>query len=252
MTTGNLVLHCGGEVATAAELDLVPIPAATESYQPVGHGDITKFLKTLGGDLLTGYHLARESYGLAREGQRFFGVHVYQNDNANLGLAVGFRNSYDKSMSLGIVLGAAVFVCDNLALKGDVSIMRKHTQNVWAELETVAIACFYRATKTFHEIEAEADLMRQRALSDREASQLLGVLYGSGILTIRQLPVALSQWQEPSHLEFQPRTAWSLYNGCTHALKSSPPVTVMNQHTDLHDCILTELGIYEVSPTPGG
>src|SRR4051812_22884309 len=43
-------------------------------------------------------------------------------------LAVGIRNSFDKSLPLGFVAGNRVFVCDNLAFRSDLSVKRKHTR----------------------------------------------------------------------------------------------------------------------------
>jgi hypothetical protein len=33
------------------------------------------------------------------------------------------------------------------------------------------------------------------------------------------LPKALKEWNEPRHAEFEPRTAWSMLNAFTEALK---------------------------------
>jgi len=243
----NLILHCGGKAATLDDLDTVPIPETTETYRAVPHREVAEFLKTLGGDLLTGYHLDRESYGLAREGQRMFGVQVYRDSNQDMGMAVGFRNSYDKSMSLGIALGASVFICDNLALAGDISIMKKHTPGIWEELENLAIACFYRAVKTFRTVERDAQTMQALEIDNDQAYRFLGQLYGRDVLSVRQLPVASGEWRNPTHKIFEPRTLWSLYNACTHSLKSSPPVSVMQNHANLHDMVMNEKGLWSVA-----
>ena len=50
-----------------------------------------------------------------------------------MSLAMGFRNSIDKSMPLGICAGVTVFVCDNLALSGDFIKFRKHTSGLTDE-----------------------------------------------------------------------------------------------------------------------
>ena len=39
---------------------------------------------------------------------------------------LGLRNSHDKIFPAGIVVGAAVLVCDNLSFSGEIKFARKH------------------------------------------------------------------------------------------------------------------------------
>ncbi len=64
----GLMLHCGGKSASLGELDLIAMPQATETYQPVSHYLLARKALTITQDLLKGYVLNSESYGLAREG----------------------------------------------------------------------------------------------------------------------------------------------------------------------------------------
>ncbi len=106
----GLMLHCGGKAATLAELDLIPMPEVTETYQPVSHYLLAKKALTITQDLLKGYVLSNESFGLAREGAQMFGVLQFRGTNTEMGLSVGFRNSYDHFMVVGFASGASVFV----------------------------------------------------------------------------------------------------------------------------------------------
>ena len=233
----DLMLHCGGKPATFDELDLIPLPPATESYTPVSHHDLAFSLKTIGQDILTDYVLIGENYGLARNGNQLFAVLKFQSDNKEMAMCIGFRNSYDRSMSIGIALGASVFVCDNLALNGDIAVMKKHTKNVMRSLEDLALSTLYRSQKNFSTIIEDAGKMKGVDFSDNRAYELIGLLFGNGILTPRQLPVVRDNWLKPQYEEFQPRTAWSFYNACTEALKSSPPLSVMERHSKLHETL---------------
>ena len=230
----SLVVHAGGRVVTRDDLALVESPPATDSYSPVPHERLADTLSTIGSDILKGFALEKEQYALAREGKQMFGVLVFQNDSTELGLSIGFRNSYDKSMAIGIAIGASVFVCDNLALTGDITVLKKHTANVWASLEDTAIATLYRSQKNFESITTDAEELKRREIGDDEAFRLIGLLFGRGVLSPRQLPVVKQEWLLPSHPEFRPRTAWSFYNACTEALKSCPPLVVMEKHISLH------------------
>lgn len=234
----SLMVHAGGKYSTRDELSLVPVPEATESYTPVPHDQLAETLSTIGRDILKGYTLEREQYALAREGNQIFGVLTFRGEHTEMGLSVGFRNSYDKSMAIGIAIGAKVFICDNLALTGDITVLKKHTTNVWASLENVAISTLYRSQKNFMKIVEDAESLKSMNISDTGAFQYMGLLYGKGVLTPRQLPVVKKEWLRPSHEDFQPRNIWSLYNACTVAMKSAPPVQVMEKHIMLHEVMM--------------
>ena len=47
---------------------------------------------------------------------------------------VGLRNSHDQSFPASLVIGSAVFVCDNLAFSGEVVLARRHTRFIVRDL----------------------------------------------------------------------------------------------------------------------
>jgi hypothetical protein len=233
----SLLVHTGGSLVTRDDLALVPVPEATDSYIPVPHNHLADTLSTIGQDILKNFVLAKEQFALAREGRQMFGVIVFKNEDTELGLSIGFRNSYDKSMAIGIAIGAEVFVCDNLAFAGDVTILRKHTANVWSSLENMAISTLYRSQKTFQKIVDDSERLKTRMIGNDDAFKLIGLLFGKGILTPRQLSGVKKEWLNPSFEDFKPRTMWSFYNACTETLKSCPPIVIMEKHISLHAAI---------------
>ncbi|NQV15298.1 DUF932 domain-containing protein [bacterium] len=233
----ELMLHCGANEATAQDLAAVPVPRVTNSYCPVTHDDLANMLADMGQSILSGFELARSQFGLSKDGQQLFGIHTFQNSGYDLGLSVGFRNSYNKTLSVGIAVGASVFVCDNLALTGDITVMRKHTLNVQSDLEQLAVTSILKARSAFYQVNEDAQRMKELPLEDNNAFRLIGLLYGHGIITPRQIPVTNREWLKPQHAEFEPRTMWSFYNAVTEALKSSPPRTIMERHLKLHKLI---------------
>ncbi|HLA28159.1 MAG TPA: hypothetical protein VJZ49_09730 [Syntrophales bacterium] len=231
----GLMLHCGGKAANLAELDLIPMPEATETYQPVSHYHLARKALTVTQDLLNGYVLSSQSYGLARDGAQMFGVLQFRGTNTEMGLSVGFRNSYDHSMVVGFASGASVFVCDNLALSGDIIFMRKHTKKVWDDLEEKMITTCYRASHNYNQIALDAERFKLIEMTEDDGFGHLGVLCGHDVIGPRQFVAARNEWIKPRHEAFQPRNGWSLYNAVTEVLKSSPPQEVMERHVELHD-----------------
>ena len=117
----------------------IEIPRQTKSYIPVSHVDFINNTKDIANRVLDKHELHSEQYGIARDGKQMFGTLTYResfhDDPQSIGLSIGIRNSYDKSMSLGLCSGASVFVCENLMMTGEVVIMRMHKGNIIDELK---------------------------------------------------------------------------------------------------------------------
>jgi len=233
----EMMMHKGGELITRDQLDLIPVPEPTESYVPVSHYHLADKFLTISQDILRDYVLIGENYGIARQGNQLFAVLKFKNEKSEMGISIAFRNSYDRSMAVGMAIGAMVFICDNLALSGEIVVMKKHTKNVWAELEETAIATIYKSQKNYAQIEADADAFKAMPLENLEAFQLMGVLFGNNIISPRQLMVLKIEWLRPRHEEFRPRNMWSFYNAGTESLKSCPPSFIMEKHIQFHNTI---------------
>jgi len=243
----TLLMQRGGEVATLENVKEVPIPKATRTYQPVSHEQLSTMLLQMAAHLLPGYSHDNSQYGLAADGNKMFGVHTFKSAETSMGLAIGFRNSYDRSMSLAIVVGISVMVCSNLALSGDITALRKHTLHVQKDMQSMALSAIYKSQQVYKEILRDAEAMRLLEMGDDNAHRMLGLVFGRGIMTPRQIPVALREWRTPQHEVFKPRNVWSLYNAITEALKSSPPQSIMEKHLDLHRLFSEQYGLMEVA-----
>lgn len=238
----TLMLHRGSESATMNELISIPLPQKTRTYQPVPHEQLSTMLLQMVASIFPDFSYEKSHFGLAADGNKMFGIHTFRSVDTSLGLSIGFRNSYDRSMSVGIAVGASVFVCDNMMIAGDITVLRKHTSNVIRDMESMALSAIYRSQSTYAEILDDAGAMQDMPVSDDQAYRMLGLVYGRGIMTPRQIPVAHREWEVPTHDEFAPRTVWSLYNAITESLKSAPPTSIMEKHLSLHKLFLDQYG----------
>jgi hypothetical protein len=239
----TLLLHKGAESATVEQLAAIPLPKETRTYKPVAHEDLVNLLSSMAVNLLPEFELVNTQLGVTKDGQKLFGVITLKNDHTELGLSIGFRNSYDKSLSVGIVTGSSVFVCDNLMLTGDLTVLRKHTSNVINDIDALALSTIYKSRAAFKQIQEDVEIMKEIPMSDDEAYRTLGLIYGRGIITPRQIPVVKNEWLKPSHDDFQDRSLWSFYNACTEALKSSPPQSIMERHLKVHSHIMDRVHV---------
>lgn len=235
----KLFLHCGAEEATLDQVRNIPVPEETQTYKPVSHFDLIQNIVRVGDKLLTGHEFHHGQYGMTKGGGRFFGIHTYQTPgHDDKGLAIGFRNSYDKKMKVGLTIGAQVFVCDNLALSGAISYFRKHTGDVHKDLYQELLMMVDKSADNFTKIADDLAELKEVNMDDDRAWELLGFLEGRGILSGRNKKTAIGDWREPRHEEFAPRNAYSFYNCVNEGLKNTPMDKIMSIHTKMHDAVM--------------
>ena len=232
----TLMLHCGGEPATLEEIAAVPAPNETDTYKPLLHYDLALNTMRIGEEMMSirGFKVQRAGFGLSNEGRRMFGLVSFKNGVEGMGLAVGFRNSYDKTMSAGFAIGGKVFICDNLALAGELVVMRRHTGGIIEELRDKLVLTFHKAHQTWDSLVNDRQRMQESELSNDRAYEIIGLAFGRQLIHPRQFLNVVREWRTPRHEEFKDRNLWSLYNGFTEVYKGLPIHEVMDKHIKLH------------------
>lgn len=233
----DLVLHCGAQKVMLDDLNKIPLPEETRTYKPVSHYDLVTNTAEMGDMFLKsqGYKFINENYAVGRKGQHMFFTLNYKNESEDVGLTIGGRNSYDKSTTIGIAVGMNVFICDNLCFRGDqVTYLRKHTGNVYEDLEVILMRTMKNADTEFKQMNDQSMKMKDIQLTDNNAYRQLGLLFGRNVLLPRQLTVAKREWDKPSHDVFKDKNMWSFYNACTEALKTTNPKDILLRHVKLH------------------
>ncbi len=218
-TQTNLCLHRGSRLVNREELDTVDAPPATATWFPLRHSQV---LDTVRSTLeASAFHVERAQLSLSQNNARFFGILDLATAVAHgTTLAVGIRNSVDKTFPLGFCAGCRVFVCDNLAFRSELLVVRKHTVNGMVRFQE-AIASAVQSLSQFREAEADRiRSMQQFELSDVHADSLLLRAFETGIVSLRRFPDVVSAWRNPPHEEFGDRTMWSLLNAFTGALNT--------------------------------
>src|SRR3954466_736406 len=109
MATSSLILHCGGREVSRKDLDAVEVPPATSTWFPISHGCVLdRTVETLN---QAGFEVARSQLGLTRHGTRFFATLDLQTPVVpGVSLAVGLRNSIDRSLPIAFCAGSRVMV----------------------------------------------------------------------------------------------------------------------------------------------
>ena len=196
----------------------LPTPEATSTFQPVPHG---KFVEAIIESLAyRKIEVVKDEYAVTHDAQRLFGLLELNIEEAGITLALGIRNSHDKSMRLALTAGYRVFVCSNMAFRGDFTpVMRKHSKNMkLVEMVSIGVDSVQRQ---FQPMVEEVNAWRGFELSDRDAKVVLADAFiGRQLRAPKYLAERVFRYYFcPTIEEFKPRTMWSLSNAFTHAFK---------------------------------
>lgn len=227
------------ETVTRAMVEAVPLPLSTRSYKPVAYGDAINFLHdTIANDL--GLPIIKETYGLNKKGDQLFALATLDTGDGDSGLSIGLRQSYNKSLALGVAVGSRVFVCDNLCFSGDAfMVVRKNTTNVWEDFKALVAAQVSGALGHHTNMQADVAKLKATPCNVRRGYSFLGVMQGEGLLTPTQSTVAFGDWTKPRHAEFADRNMWGLYNAITEGLKKGAPARTIDRHAGAHSFMLS-------------
>ena len=215
----NLMM-CEGKYVGRDEIANVPTPTGTASWHPVAHADVidavTEAVKAHDWQILD------EQYGLAREGQRMFGVmRINKSSSSEWSRCIGIRNSHDQSLSVGLAAGISVMCCSNLAFGGTMVLKRRHTSRI--ELNDLVLTAVDELEMEFLNLETVSeDLMLHEVNADEARAVIVRAAEVNAINSCDIVPI-FREFQKPCHEEFAEPTRWSLLNAFTeHAKKYSP------------------------------
>src|SRR5262249_28606027 len=161
-------------------------------------------------------------HGLTRDGARYFGLLQVANgeDGGDHGLVIGLRNSHDKSFPAGLVVGAAVFVCDNLSFSGEIRLARKHTVFVERDLPQLVDRAVGGLGDLRRSQEQRFRAYKASEFADGQAHDLIIQALDARVVPVTKVPDVLREWREPRHPEFrQGKTVWRFFNSFTEVLK---------------------------------
>jgi len=218
------------------DLEAVPVPPETKTYIPVPYPSFVGLVLSQIEE--AGFVVDDSAYAFNKRGAQMFGLLKLEVPSgapeaweSGMGLAVGLRSSYDKSLSNGVAIGAHVVDGDNLCFRsGLVHVMRKHTKFVWDGLEALLRASFTGAAAGFTEFVEDLTALRDKPCSTDEGYRILGQAIGDEVLTSSQAITAFREWKTPTVPDFHSRNLWSLYNAGSAGLKRGGTGTVIDRH----------------------
>jgi hypothetical protein len=220
---------------TLNDLLMVAVPQRTATYQPVTHFALVDMVKEAIDK--RGFKIVQEDYTTNRHLTQLFAKLSIEAFDSEQRMMVGFRNSYDKSLAVGLVAGSSVIVCSNLMLKGDVKVLRKHSANVFNDLgglitETVDVA--------YEELESNIGLgadLKRIEMPRVEMARVAGDMFiNRNLINAEQMSIVKREINESQF--FKGQTRWDFYNHLTEALKTAHPLNAMQRHIDVTDYVV--------------
>ena len=160
--------------------------------------------------------------GVGAKGKKLFGVaklkYNIPGSDEDGTAAIGFRTANDKTMSITIVAGYSVFVCDNLVLRGDlIALKRRHTSGL--ELRNEVTEAVQKIRNHFDILNEEIQKMKKDKIADDRAKAIIHDVFTQKIMPLHLMPEVSHHYFFPPHQEFSSRTQWSLHNAFTEAAK---------------------------------
>ncbi len=221
----NLLMHCGGRHVSREDVLYAPTPLRTHSWVPVPHHHLLELVERLLSGY--GYQITGQAHGLwGQASERYFGLMELSSrsvlDHEGYRLVLGLRNSHDKSFPASLALGSQVLVCDNLSFFGEVVLTRRHTRFINRDLPAIVAHAVGRLSQMRLAQAKRIELYKQTRIYDHTAHDVIVRAIDSKVLPVTHLPKVLSEWREPSHVEFTEngRTVWRLFNAFTESFKS--------------------------------
>jgi hypothetical protein len=243
MKTTDLILHCGASKVERTEVEIVPTPDATDTWTPIPHMSLIERIEdTLKSDGLT---IVNQTHSLTRGGNRYFGLMQIANghNSDDYAWVLGARNSHDKSFPAGLVVGASVFVCDNLSFSGEIRMTRKHTTHIMRDLPGLVQTSIGQLVERWHDQDTRIEAYKQHELTDMQAHDLVVRAIDARAATSTQVPPLLQQWRHSQHEAFAPRTAWSLFNSFTEVMKGLSLNELARRTQRLHGLFDAQVGL---------
>ena len=218
----SLMLGAGSHVVTRDQLRQLPIPAARGTrHQPIPHHVL---ISTLTDQILDRkWDILTTSMGVASGGARLFGTMTLRGpgsmDAKEMNPTLGFRSSTDSALSIRMIVGASVTVCDNLQFSGEFVLRRKSTTGL-LDLPGLINEGLDRFMGGMDGVARDVHRLKEVPLgSDEVAKSRLFDIFNQDVLPLHLLPKVSELYFDPAedHTDCHPRSLWGLNNACTRA-----------------------------------
>ncbi len=229
---------------TEEELRSFPTPLGTSTHIPIEHG---RFVDLLDGSLNDhGWEITDKDYGIwpskindvLYDAARMFGVYKIAREDVaksdDVELALGIRNSHDKTFAADVVIGINVMVCDNLDFVGEVKASHKHTVNLMDQLPQRIFDMLGEIVWIEEDHTRMIDLYKWAQIDDTQVHDFIVKSVDAHVMPWTYGERVLREYRKPRHEVFEERNVWSLNNSYTEILKDRNQMMLSTSTVRLH------------------
>ena len=214
----------------------IPEPEGTDTWKPVSHARVIHALEDA--CFSQGIEVVSREYSLNQSGTRMFGSWQLDisNGNREISYAMGIRNAVDKTLALGICAGSYVYVCSNMAFKGDFISFSKHTKSLTEEkLELLAYQALEGAKPQMKRLVEWQRSLKELYVTPMELRIFVYEAMQAGVLPPSQFQSFHSCLDEEMALTHGYRTAWAVYGAITRLNRKGSLFTVAQRTGGLNN-----------------
>ena len=249
----HLTAHKDTKLVTLKELRAFPVPKPTDTWHPIPHADVVKVVEELVQE--RGWAFARDgsnrfSLAATTNGSKFFGVTdivIPQiSGDSEFGLALGFRQSYNKTVALKVAVGTNVFVCDNMMITGDIMVRREHTVHI--DARAVVNQLLDRVPEASKSTSKWFSQLRHVKMGRAEGVDFLANCVEAGALPMvdfmeaRSVFLGTTDSPDPAFHPAHMGTLWAAYQSVTLTWKHHSLLRNQNYSASLNEVIKPMLG----------
>ena len=226
----SLLLHCGAEEISEADLRKLRVPEATRSHVPIAHHTLVEQLEQQLAD--SPVEIIEKKHSVTSDASRYFGMFKLNTRQQAGGLSynmlVGMRNAHDKAFTASLAMGAYVMVCDNLSFSGEVVVARKHTRYILRDLPALFSKAFGKILESEQHQQKRFNAYVDQSMEDiSRVHDFVVRSVDNKVIPNAKIPHVLKQWRNDTLAERQRTeeegvdpTLWNLFNVYTDVLKS--------------------------------
>jgi hypothetical protein len=226
---------------------LPPAPRRGAFHNPVSFYDFTTEIFSA----LSKFQIevGRSEMVTTNDSNRLFGcVELFGlSEDKSYKMLMGFRASYDSSVSRGIVVGSQVMVCSNLCFNGSLGqVSTKQTTFINSRLPSLISRAVELLPEAGERQARRIETYKDRELTTRQGDALLVESHRRGGLSGSQLATAISEWDTPRFAEHGEHgdSVYKLWNAQTQAVKpngaNSNPQTIETR-TTIQSALMDEI-----------
>lgn len=227
---------------TEHEACLVELPKQTKTYTVVPNERIFELIN----HEIDNYGLTVKNIDLTTtlNRKKIIGIYDFESDDSELGFRLGFKNSYDGTVSFGLGIGDVVWLCSNGMINAEIKSSRIHRGNAMEDIEDMVKYGFESFVATHNKNVLLKKKLKEVACPD--VNNIIGKVFMNGIMNTTELNVFKKELKNGTlfnNINDDNFSAWDFYNCGTEALKLASINTYFQKHLDLTKLFSDEFNV---------